>query len=118
MRRGEVWWATPRLAGGSPKRRPLLIVSDDVFNCNERYPKVMVVHLTSVQRPGGPFDWEVTVARGVAGIDKASVAKCCEVYTFEKAQLQSVIGTLPRDVMRKIDRALAVALSLSHGPES
>jgi mRNA interferase MazF len=112
VRRGEVWWAAPRLAGGSRKRRPMLIVSDDVFNRNERYPKVMVVHLTSVQRPGGPFDWEVAIARGTASLDRASVARCGEVYTLTKDQLQTLVGAMPRDRMDQVDRALAVALSL------
>ena len=33
-------------ARATAKRRPMLIVSDDAFNENERYLKVMVVHLT------------------------------------------------------------------------
>ena len=55
MRRGEVFWGSPHLAGGSRKQRPFVIVSADAFNLNERYPKVMVVHLTSVRRAGKPF---------------------------------------------------------------
>ena len=52
MRRGEIWWARIPMRGATPKRRPMLVVSDDVFNGNERYPKVMAVHLTSADRPG------------------------------------------------------------------
>ena len=115
MLRGEVWWASPRLPGGSRKRRPMLVVSDDAFNRNGAYPKVLVVHLTSVRRAGGPFDWEVEVAQGTAGLDRPSVAKCAEVYTLWKDQLESVVGTLPRSLMRSIDRALALALGLPIG---
>ena len=63
MLRGEVWWGHPTLPGGSRKRRPFLIVSHDAFNRNERYPKVMVVHLTSVRRAGDDYPWEVELAR-------------------------------------------------------
>jgi mRNA interferase MazF len=112
MLRGEVWWASVPMRRGDPKRRPMLIVSDDVFNRNPRYPKVMVVHLTSIKRAEGPFDWEVTVPKGTAGLERPSTAKCAEVYTLWKEQLRGTVGTLPRPLMQKIDHALAVALGL------
>jgi mRNA-degrading endonuclease toxin of MazEF toxin-antitoxin module len=90
----------------------MLIVSDDAFNGNERYPKVMVVHLTSVERLGGPFQWEVSLPRGTAGLSRSSVIKCGEIYTLWKEQLQGPAATLPRELMRSVDRALSVALSL------
>ena len=112
MRRGEIWWAKVPLQGTGQKHRPMLIVSDNAFNANERYPKVMVVHLTSVKRLGGPFDWEVDLPRGTAGMKQRSTIKCGEVYTLWKEQLQGPAGTVPPSLMRKVDRALAVALSL------
>lgn len=111
MRRSEVWWGAPRLTGGSKKRRPFLVISADFFNANPRYPKVMVVHLTSVARAVVP-DWEVAFPRGVAALPSASTAKCGEVYTIEKAQLEELVGTVPRELMAQIDDALALALSL------
>jgi len=77
----------------------MLVVSDDVFNGNARYPKVMVVHLTSVRGAEGPFDWEVTVPRGTAGLGRPSTVKCGEVYTLWKEQLQGSVGTLPRALL-------------------
>ena len=100
------------MTGGAWKRRPFLVVSDDTFNLNERYPKVMVVHLTSVRRAGGPYDWEVDLPRGTAGLDRSSVAKCGEVYTLRKEQLEDRSGAVPLERMGRIDRALGVALGL------
>lgn len=116
MRRGEIWWARIPTRGASSKRRPMLVVSDDAFNENERYPKVMVVHLTSVERLGGPFDWEVAIPKGVAGLSRSSVVKCSEIYTLWKEQLQGPAATLPRSVMRNVDGALGVALGLRFVP--
>jgi mRNA-degrading endonuclease toxin of MazEF toxin-antitoxin module len=90
----------------------MLVVSADAFNENARYPKVMVVHLTSVERLGGPFEWEVAIPRGVAGLSRSSVAKCSEIYTLWKEQLQGPAATLPRALMRNVDRALGIALDL------
>jgi mRNA-degrading endonuclease toxin of MazEF toxin-antitoxin module len=101
------------MSGTGGKRRPMLIVSDDIFNLNDRYPKVMAVHITSVKRLGGPYDWEVELPRGTAGLDRPSVAKCGEIYTLWKDQLQSSVGTIPRATLNQVDQALAVALGLS-----
>ena len=113
MCRGEIWWGTPVLPGGSRKRRPFLVVSNNAFNRNERYPKVMAVHLTSVTRPLGPFRWEVEVPRGVAGLPSASVVKCGEVYTLLKAHLGEYLGALPAAYLARVERALATALGLA-----
>jgi mRNA-degrading endonuclease toxin of MazEF toxin-antitoxin module len=110
--RGEVWWGQPTLAGGSRKRRPFLIVSHDAFNRNDRYPKVMAVHLTSVQRIGSEYPWEVDIPRGEGGLTVLSVAKCGEIYTLLKVRLEQRVGMLRTERMEEIDRALAIALSL------
>jgi mRNA-degrading endonuclease toxin of MazEF toxin-antitoxin module len=90
----------------------MLIVSNDAFNRNESYAKVMVVHLTSVQRLGGPYYWEVALPRGTAGLERPSIAKCGEIYTIWKEDLHGPPGTVPPAILAQIDRALAVALSL------
>jgi mRNA-degrading endonuclease toxin of MazEF toxin-antitoxin module len=100
---------------GDRKRRPFLVVSNDAFNANERYTKVMVVHLTTVRRLGGPYDWEVDLPRGTAGLARASTVKCAEVYTLLKVQIGSLIGTLPREQLSRVDRAISMSLALPSG---
>lgn len=112
MRRGEVWWGRPGLIGGSRKRRPFLVVSNDAFNQNDLYPKVMVVHLTSVRRAGAGYPWEVALPRGAAGLPVSSTAKCGEVYTLLKSQLDQHSGTLRSEQVEQVNHALAIALSL------
>jgi mRNA-degrading endonuclease toxin of MazEF toxin-antitoxin module len=114
MRRGELWWAAPTLPGGSRKRRPFLVVSHDVFNSNDRWRKVLVVHLTTAR--GEPStSWQVAIPRGVAGLPSPSVAKCAEVYTLFKEDLAEAVGTLPREYMVRVDAALSLALGLPEG---
>jgi mRNA-degrading endonuclease toxin of MazEF toxin-antitoxin module len=103
------------MRGATAKRRPMLVVSDDAFNENERYPKVLVVHLTSVERLGRDFDWEVAVPKGTVGLRRAGVVKCAEVYTLWKEQLQGPAATLPAAVMARVDGALSIALGLPLG---
>lgn len=105
------------MRGTASKRRPMLVVSDDVFNQNEHYPKVMAVHLTSANRPGRDYDWEVRLPKGTAGLRRASVVKCSEVYTLWKENLEGPASTLPSSTMSHVDAALAVALGLHGGAE-
>ena len=112
MRRGEIRWGAPPVPGADHKKRPFLVVSDDAFNANDRYTKIMVVHLTTAERLGGPYDWEVEIPRGVARLPKKSIVKCAEIYTLFKAQLGDLIGTLPRSYLDRVDSALAVTLGL------
>ncbi len=88
------------------------MVSGDAFNANELYLKVLVVHLTSVHRPGGPYPWEVEIPKGVAGLPRSSTAKCAEVYTFFKSDLTGQVGTLPADKLAEVNSALSLALEL------
>jgi mRNA interferase MazF len=113
MLRGEIWWARIPMSGSRGKRRPMLIVSDDSFNRNERFPKVTVIHVTTVKRLGGPYDWEVVLPRGTAGLERSSTAKCNEVYTLWKDQLKEHVGTIPHTYMEQVDQALMVGLGLS-----
>lgn len=82
----------------------------DEFNTNDAYPKILAVHLTTAAR--GSYPWEVALPKGAANLPSRSTAKCGEVYTLLKDQLQERIGTLSRDDMKRIDAALRVALSL------
>ena len=113
MKRGELRWGALPTSGGQRKKRPFLVVSEDAFNENEQYKKVLVVHLTSVRHPGGPYPWEVDVPRGVARLSKTGIIKCQEIYTLFKENLGELIGTLPRAYLDKVDGALVLALGLS-----
>ena len=113
VRRGELWWGSPRVPGVASKRRPFLIVSDDVFNTNPAYRKILVVHLTTARRAGGPYRWEVVLPRDVGGLPLGSVIKCNEVYTLFKEQLVEQIGRIPAKHVSDVDHALRVALGMT-----
>lgn len=112
MIRGEIWWARPSLVGGSRKRRPFVIVSNDVFHRNTAYPKVLAVHVTTALHEKGPFPWEVELPRGAAGLGYRSTIKCGEVYTLLKADLEEPCGALTREQLATVDGCLLLALGL------
>lgn len=61
---------------------------------------------------GGPFAWEVAIGRAVGGMPRASTAKCAEVYTVFKHDLERRVGSLPPETMLLVDRAPGLVLGL------
>jgi mRNA interferase MazF len=109
--RGEVWWADfgdPR--GSAPALRPAVIVSTDRYNLsNLSTVQVVLVSSTTgrARLPGNVF-----IPAGTAGISHDSVAMAHQVSTIDRADLDTPIGTMPEEIMTRIDEALRYALAL------
>ncbi len=113
MKRGDVLWADlaePR--GSEPgKRRPVVVVQDDRLT-KSLLKTVMVVPITSnLRRAGAPGN--VLLQAKESGLTKPSVALACQVTTIDKVYLGDRVGTLPRHLLRRMDAALLLTLSLS-----
>ncbi len=112
MRRGQVWWGDlgdPR--GSAPAgRRPLVIVSDDVFN-RSRIATVSVVPVTTNLRwakaPGNVF-----LPKGAGGLREDSVANVTQVATVDRGDLGEQMGKLDAALIRQVDGGLRRALGL------
>ena len=99
--RGEVYWADLNPVKGQEQagRRPVLVVSHDVFN--ERSGTVIAMAITSqVQRAGFPLNLEIAEA----GVPKRSWLKISQVRTLSVLRLGKRIATLsPEFVNEAID---------------
>ena len=110
--RGEVWWVDFGAPLGSEpgKRRPAVVVSDDHFN-RSRLNTVTVVAVTSnlrlAARPGN-----VSLPRGVAGLDRPSVVNVTQIATVDRHRLLSRSGLLARADVARVDDGLRLALRL------
>jgi len=119
MTRGE--WAFPRFGDvfdvnfdpviGSEigKRRPALVVSNDINN--EFAATVTVLPITS-QPAAKTYPFEVVVAAGVAGLTRDSRIKANQVRTLDKRRIAGFRGQLPEVYLRLAERALRVHLNL------
>ncbi len=92
------------------KRRPALIVSNDVNN--EYAQTVTVVPLTG-QSSERHYPFEVLIPRGVAGLTLDARAKCNQVRTVDKRRLAGHKGALTHQYMLEVEKALKVHLNLS-----
>ena len=115
IRRGDIHWVELDPARGSEasKRRPAIIVSNDVANLTaSRLGRgvVTVVPVTSNVERIYPF--QVALSPGVTGLDRASKAQAEQVRSIDVARLGAKVGAVPESVLTKIDEALRLHLAL------
>lgn len=104
VNRGEIWLYRFKKPD---KRRPVLVLSRQ-----EVIPllhTVMVAPITSTRR-GAPSEVPVGTAQGLKG---DSAVNLDHVQTVERARLVSFVGSLDAAQMRRVCRALAVAVGCS-----
>lgn len=101
IRRGGIRWADldPVRGRGQAGRRPVLILSADVFN--ERSGTVIAVAITSQpQRAGFPLSLELRSA----GLPKTSWAKISQIRTLAVERVGDLLGSAsPEELARVVD---------------
>ena len=113
IRRGDLHWADlgPRSGSRPAERRPVVIVSADAFNAS-RLATVLTVAVTSntslAARPGNVF-----LPASATGLPRDSVANVTAILTLNKTDLEARAGSVPRELMQRIDRGLLRVLGLS-----
>lgn len=99
--RGDLWWADLNPTRGHEQggRRPVVVVSQDVFN--ERSGTVIVMAITSQpQRAGFPL----TLLLNSTALPQQSWVKISQIRTLAVERLSGRIGVLPpEDLLRLVE---------------
>ncbi len=101
--RGEIRWADSNPTRGHDEagRRPVLILSHDVFNA--RSGTVIAVALTSQpQKAGFPLTWEIESA----GLPKPTWAKISQIRTLSVERIGKRLASLPPEEISKVIEGL------------
>lgn len=109
--RSEVWYVDFNPPGKGKeiyKKRPALIVSDDIHN-NSPADLVTVLPITSTQ---SKIPSHVKINPPEGGLKKPSVIKCDQIRTVSKTRFQNKLGKITNNTMSKIEDVLKMILSL------
>ncbi len=111
MKRGEIYYATldPVVGSEANKRRPVLIVSNDI---NNRAGDVVTV-LAITSNVSRVYPFEVLLLEVESGLPKDSKVQAQQIRSLAKQRLRGkVIGQLTDEKMLAIDAAIRLHLNL------
>ncbi|BAY79865.1 transcriptional modulator of MazE/toxin MazF (plasmid) [Nostoc linckia NIES-25] len=111
MKRGDISYAnlSPVMGLEMGKRRPMLIVSNDISN--SAATTVTILPLTSNVNRVYPF--EVLLNPEISGLTKLSKVQTQQVRTISKQRITGeVLGSLNEEIMVLVDAALKLHLGL------
>lgn len=112
IRRGQIWWVDfgePR--GSEPGfRHPALVLQRDEVNAS-RLSTVVVCVLTSnkalAAAPGNTL-----LSRKHTGLPMDSIANASQIATLNKDDLETLVGTVPRRLLDRVDEGVRWFLGL------
>ncbi|MFL6144549.1 MAG: type II toxin-antitoxin system PemK/MazF family toxin [Labedaea sp.] len=115
MRRGDIYWVDLEPVRGSEanKIRPAIIVSTDAANrAAQRSGRGVVTVVPITSRTGRIFPFQVLLRAKECGLDKDSKAQAEQVRSVAVTRLSHRAGTVPNDLLAKLDAALRTHLAL------
>ena len=104
IRRGDIYHADLNPVFGSEQGgyRPVLVIQNN--RGNQYSPTVIVAAITS--KPKSKMPTHVPVPADMQGLEKDSVVLLEQLRTLDKKRLVDYVGTLDRQQMLKVDKAL------------
>ena len=111
IKRGDVFYAELNPIVGSEQggTRPVLIISNNIGNRHS--PTVIIAAITSRVQTKAKLPTP-TAVKDYKGLDKDSIILLEQIRTIDKQRLKQHMGTMPTDIMARVDKALAISLSM------
>ncbi len=112
IKRGDIYYAelNPVIGSEQGGTRPVLIISNDIGNRHS--PTVIVAAITSRVHTKAKLHTH-TAIRDFEGLNKDSIILLEQIRTIDKKRLQEYIGMLSESEMARVDKALAISVSLN-----
>ncbi len=114
MKRGEIYWADliPRSGSEQLGRRPVIIISHDVFNESPQWHSIITVPVSTSEKQSQRGPSAVFLQKGTAGLKHSSVALCHQVTTLDRSKFKERIGMLPASNLAEVESGLKAAMDL------
>ena len=111
VRRGDIYYADLSPVVGSEQGgiRPVLIVQNDVGN---RYSPTVIAAAITSRRGKTKLPTHIPIEAVDSGLQKDSIVLLEQVRTLDKRRLKEKMGSVDREAMQEINRALSVSFGL------
>lgn len=112
IKRGDVFYAELNPVVGSEQggTRPVLIISNDIGNSHS--PTVIIAAITGRTQTKAKLPTHTEV-KDVEGLDRDSIILLEQIRTIDKQRLKNHMGTMPNNIMARVDKALAISLAMT-----
>lgn len=110
-KRGEIYYVNLDPTKGSEQagRRPVLILQNDIGN--QSSPTTIAAPLTT-KSFSKIYPINVAIPKGVAGLKENSTVILSQVRVIDKKRLESKVGNLSSEYMKKVNKAIHISLEL------
>ena len=112
IKRGDVFYAELNPIVGSEQggTRPVLIISNDIGNSHS--PTVIIAAITGRTQTKAKLPTHTEV-KDVEGLDRDSIILLEQIRTIDKQRIKNHMGTMPNNIMARVDKALAISLAMT-----
>ena len=112
IKRGDVFYAELNPVVGSEQGgiRPVLIISNNIGNRHS--PTVIIAAITGRTQTKAKLPTHTEV-KDVEGLDRDSIILLEQIRTIDKQRLKNHMGTMPNNIMARVDKALAISLAMT-----
>lgn len=111
IKRGDIYYAelNPVIGSEQGGTRPVLIISNDIGNRHS--PTVIIAAITSRVQTKAKLPTHAAI-KDFDGLDKDSIVLLEQIRTVDKKRLKQRMGMMPVEIMARVDKALAISLSM------
>ena len=112
IERGKIYLAVldPVVGEEISKTRPVVIVSNDKNNKFSGTVTILPITSKNVQKI---YPFEVLLSKGAGKLPKTSKVKADQIRTLDKSRIVKFIGTIKKQEMDEIGKAIKIHLALS-----
>lgn len=114
IRRGDIYYAelNPVIGSEQGGTRPVLIISNNMGNRHS--PTVIIAAITGKTQTKAKLPTHTEV-KNFEGLDRDSIVLLEQIRTVDKKRLKQYMGMMPTEAMARVDKALAISISLRGG---
>ena len=112
IKRGDIFYADLSPVVGSEQGgvRPVLIIQNNVGN---RYSPTIIAGAITSQLTKAKLPTHIEISKGQFGLPKDSVILLEQLRTLDNRRLREKLGSLDRDTIRKVDKAILISLGFA-----